>query len=90
MAEIDRIVEEWCERRDRGETIDVEALIADHPEYAKKLRTIFGAEHLLGDALRPSLPPGAPKTIGDYRIVREISLAWLIRPSQNSSSTPDP
>ncbi|MCK6460612.1 MAG: protein kinase, partial [Planctomycetes bacterium] len=62
------ILGQWRDRRDRGEAVDPEELIREHPDLADALRARFRAIA----ELERHLGAAEPKTIGDYRIVREI------------------
>src|SRR5262249_54553275 len=75
------IVERITARLQAGESLDVDELIAEHPEYSDRLRELVPALHLLADASRPGGPPltlsmsldGAmTEPLGDFRIVREV------------------
>ncbi len=50
---------------------DPERLMEAHPDLAEALRSHFDALSAMDDALG-ALPEGAPKEIGEYRIVREL------------------
>ena len=78
-----QIVDEFLERRDRGERPDVEEYVRRHPQFADVLRQMLPAMGLMTwSALASSCPlegaaggaselvPEAP--LGDYRLVREI------------------
>ncbi|MHC4670084.1 MAG: serine/threonine-protein kinase, partial [Planctomycetota bacterium] len=69
-----KIVEEWCDRIDRGERVDIDALVHAHPEFAEELRARFEAHDVLDQALSTTspVPDGMPREIGDYDVVREI------------------
>jgi len=73
------VMEALAERVQRGEAIDAEALLREHPDYAEQLERLLPAVQLMA-ALSASAPadvgplPGgdaSPGTLGDYRIVRE-------------------
>ena len=73
-GELDRLLEEYCERARRGEQPTIEEYIALRPDLAEDIRLLFPAslamEDLAGAASAEE--PAAPARIGDYRIVREI------------------
>jgi eukaryotic-like serine/threonine-protein kinase len=62
-----------------GEPIDPEAVIAEHPQFADRLRRLLPALALLADCSRAAaggpLTVGAPQPLGelgDFRLVREV------------------
>ena len=71
---IAEILGTWQERRERGDSIEPEALVAAHPELAHDLAERLAAlgylDLLLADAPQPSVP--VPSQIGDFRILGEI------------------
>ncbi|MHC4941350.1 MAG: serine/threonine-protein kinase, partial [Planctomycetota bacterium] len=69
---LDEIIALWQEERDRGHAVDPESLIREHPELGDDLRRRFEALHLVDLAIAESAE-GAPREIGDFRIVREIA-----------------
>ncbi len=84
-ASLEDLVEEFSAQVERGEQPDADAFIANHPEHADRLRRILPTMLVLanlssdGDPLRildatgdPSSATGESRTLGDYRIIREI------------------
>jgi len=73
-ARILRVIEDWCDRRDRGELVSEDELIQSHPEIADELRAHLVALDALDglEAAQAGLPDGTPREIGDYKIVREV------------------
>ena len=77
------VVEEFTNRLQAGESVDVESYIRRHPEQAERIRQLLPALELLAD-LGHSLhtgPDGAAGdvvedrfsgTLGDFRILREV------------------
>ena len=65
------ILGEWQDRRDRGEAVTPEEVVAAHPDLAPELKSQFA---FLGaiEGAPGAEAPGTPKEIGDFRIVREI------------------
>lgn len=50
--EVERIVVDWRERRDRGERVTPEEVIRSHPDLAEQLQACFQALAVLDLALR--------------------------------------
>ncbi|WP_165232986.1 serine/threonine-protein kinase [Aquisphaera insulae] len=85
-AELLEIVEQFSERTLAGETVDIDQLVAEYPEWDKAfrrllptLRGLAALEHAggLADGYRISddpegIDPARGKIFGDFRIVREI------------------
>ena len=87
-GEIDRLAEEFIERRRRGERPTIDEYAAAHPGFADEIREIFGTllivENLgdptgaepmpvLGQATTAlSSQPPGLQQVGDYRILREL------------------
>ena len=81
---IESLVDEFLERRRRGEQPTIEEFVAKHPELAGEIAEVFAAlavmEHVapISADLSPdsslSVSPAEyrPEQIGDYRILREI------------------
>jgi len=67
------VLADWQERADQGDELTPDDLLREHPELADELREQFVFLGLL-DRARPAaeLPDGAPREIGDFRIVREL------------------
>src|SRR5437870_10268788 len=74
-------IDELTNKLHAGEPVDIEAYVAQHPDYADKLRRLFPALQVLADLSRsgtasfpPSTPDGSPLvgTLGDFRLLREI------------------
>src|SRR5262245_4680406 len=51
---IGELINEFFDRRERGESVSEEQFLAQHPEHAEELRSHLGGLHLLG-ALGPGL-----------------------------------
>jgi serine/threonine protein kinase len=79
------LVEQLTERLNRQEPIELEAVLAEHPEHADELRKIWPSLAILaelrsGDSRSaPSFPPDSGEhagtltgTLGDFRILQEI------------------
>src|SRR5437868_2444306 len=83
---VESLVEEFLDRRQRGEYPTIEEYEARHPELAEELRELLEAVAVVRD-LRPGSRdatgsvdgpasegpcPRVPEQIGDYRILREV------------------
>jgi serine/threonine protein kinase len=78
------LVEELTAKLQRGELVDVQEYVEEHPEHVERLRQVLPALRLLADLGRsvapgscPVIPPGNMPhdivgTLGDYRILREV------------------
>jgi serine/threonine protein kinase len=74
-----RLADEFLERHRRGERPALSEYTAHHPELAEQIRELFSALLVMED-VRPGPPPagdapgteGAPRHLGEYRIVRQI------------------
>ncbi len=75
------LVERLTARLHGGEPVDVDAISANHPEYADRLRQLLPALEVLADLGRSAGHEAAPSgpgplaqlgVLGDYRIVREV------------------
>jgi serine/threonine protein kinase/uncharacterized protein HemY len=76
------LIEDLANRVQAGEAIDVEAVIAAHPEHAEPLRRLLPAIEVLADLGRSASAGGAapPRAdaepvsgvLGDFRILREV------------------
>ncbi|MEY3458945.1 MAG: Serine/threonine-protein kinase PknB, partial [Planctomycetota bacterium] len=42
QAELDRLIADFLERQDRGERVNEESMLREHPEHADGLRAFFG------------------------------------------------
>jgi serine/threonine protein kinase len=86
-ARLAELVEEWTDRLQAGEPVDISACVRKHPEYGPQLRELLPAVQMLaevgsaaessrrgGAASHQSGIAGEPVTgvLGDFRIVREI------------------
>jgi serine/threonine protein kinase/tetratricopeptide (TPR) repeat protein len=80
-AELVRLTDEITGRLETGESFDLDAFIAEHPEHEHELRRLFPAIRALVDlSLKDDRPDAeatpsevAPdRTLGDFRILREI------------------
>jgi tetratricopeptide (TPR) repeat protein len=70
---LEGVLQDWHERHARGEEVDMDRIVRDHPGIAGELRRRIAAIRILEEALpESSAPAGVPDTIGDFRIVREI------------------
>ncbi len=81
---LDEVLAEYMQRADRGEVVDREQFIAEHPEVADGLRAFFAdfdaiqsaAERTEPDQPRPAGDPGTPLGVvqyfGDYQLLREL------------------
>ena len=68
------VLASWLERRERGEPVDAESLIAEHPDLAEDLRAHFEAARFVDAALAGLTPAAAaaPERIGAFRVEREL------------------
>jgi eukaryotic-like serine/threonine-protein kinase len=77
------VVEEFTNRLQAGETVDVESYLRRHPEHAERLRQLLPALELLADLGRSSsvgsdgaagriAVGGVSGLLGDFRILREV------------------
>ena len=75
------LVDRLTARLQDGEPIDFDAVAAQHPEYADRLRQLLPALEVLADLGRSAANEAAPSgteplaelgVLGDYRIVREV------------------
>src|SRR5262245_36998422 len=74
-ALVARVVDEFEDRRARGEQPDPEEYAARHPEAAGVIREVLGMFGLLGRTPGPAParePGGPPSALGDFRILREV------------------
>ncbi|MGQ0636206.1 MAG: serine/threonine protein kinase [Planctomycetaceae bacterium] len=83
-ASMCNLIEELTEQVKRGERIDLDAVVAAHPEYADDLRKVLPTLELLAEVgpsaaraafdagARPAVADAIWGTLGDFRIVREI------------------
>jgi eukaryotic-like serine/threonine-protein kinase len=79
---VERLAEEFAERRRRGESPSVSEYVRQYPELADEIRDVFPALEMMeemaparGELTGPALPAGAaavPQQLGEYRIVREV------------------
>jgi serine/threonine-protein kinase len=65
------LFEQITRRLEQGESVDIEEVAAENPEWAGQLRGLFPALRELARFERESLGNG-PRVFGDFRIVREI------------------
>jgi hypothetical protein len=68
---LDLLAEQFMTRRRRGEPIDPERFIAEHPEHADRLRELLPTLMWLEEG-RPSEPARSSERIGRWTIVREL------------------
>ena len=75
------LIDQVGQRLQAGESVDVEALVQEHPQYAESLRRLLPALQVLADFSRSAeraiargsaLPEEDLLALGDFRIVREI------------------
>jgi len=82
---LDRVLAEYLRRIDRGEAVDRDLLVAEHPDLATDLRTFFAdsddveqfADSALGRLGRGAVGPDSPAMaegtwFGGYELLREI------------------
>jgi tetratricopeptide (TPR) repeat protein len=70
---LDAVLADWREREDRGEDVDLEALVAENPEFADALRARFAAAGAFDAAFAPAAEDDElPTEIGGWRVVREL------------------
>ncbi len=81
---LDEVLAEYMQRTDRGEVVDRQQFIAEHPEVADGLRSFFAdydaiqsaAERTEPDPPQPARDPGTPlgavQYFGDYQLLREL------------------
>ena len=70
-SRIDEILGEWRERCDRGEAVDPEDVVREHPDLAEPLRARFRALSLLEGAWPAGTAAGAPHGGPALRAVRD-------------------
>jgi serine/threonine protein kinase len=75
------LVDRLTARLQAGEPVDLDAIAANHPEYAGRIRQLLPALEVLADLGRSTAHQAAPSeleplaelgVLGDYRIVREV------------------
>jgi serine/threonine protein kinase len=71
------LIDELTARLQAGETVDFDAVIAQHPDHADTLRRLLPALQVLADLSRsvdePQRPlDGETGTLGDFRLIREV------------------
>ncbi len=81
---LDEVLAEYLQRTDRGEEVDREQLIAEHPDLADGLRAFFGDLDALQSVARcpepnalwpprdADMPLGVVQYLGDYELLREL------------------
>ena len=74
---VERLAEEFLERRRRGERPAISEYEQRYPEMAAEIRELFPAIAFVENMAdsgerRPPKPPPMPATIGEYRLLREI------------------
>jgi tetratricopeptide (TPR) repeat protein len=82
VREEDRLADilfDWRERRGRGEVVDPETVIREHPALADRLRSWFLALAAVDEVLSevPLPGEGAPERVGRYRLVRELGVGGM-------------
>jgi serine/threonine-protein kinase len=72
--ELDDLLEELGNRLQAGERLDLEAVVAEHPQHADDLRRYFPALQVLAGLRETDSRPLSEKTnsVGDYEILEEI------------------
>src|SRR5215471_9508972 len=82
-AVLAEVVEEFTNRLQAGESVDVEAYAQRHPEHAERLRQLLPALALLAEVgrsadrgsdgvLRGAAEDHLSGTLGDFRLIREV------------------
>src|SRR3954451_6037208 len=81
---VDRLAEEFLERRRRGERPAIADYVARHPEWADEIREVFPALVMMeqfkpapddpsgGEPARPGASGRPPERLGEYLILREV------------------
>ncbi len=74
MSDEERVAEilaDWCDRRERGERVEIDGIARQHPDLAEALVRRLAAIEVFD---RTFARPGAagPGLLGDFRILREI------------------
>ena len=90
-SQLDRLIAEYLDQRDRGQEPDCEAFLAAHPAYAAELRAFFADNEAVGE-LRSESPwaaTGDEYEVGDviaerYRLLEQG--AWGLSGWPGSSS----
>jgi len=70
--QIAEILADWRQAKNQGEPVDPELVIASHPALADELRARFAALHVLEATFGDTDDAGVPRTLGEYRIIREL------------------
>jgi outer membrane protein assembly factor BamB len=70
-AELLKVLDEYLEGLQAGETPDRERLLREHPELAGQLEPCLAGMDFIHRAAKPA-GGGAPAQLGDFRIIREI------------------
>jgi serine/threonine protein kinase len=76
-AELAQVLETCVTALEAGQAVDVEAVLAEHPSIADRLRACLVSLHMLecnADALLPvaTVAGSGPERLGDFRILREV------------------
>src|SRR5437016_3314003 len=68
-SRIDSIVGDWRARRDAGEAVSPDDVVAAHPDIADSLRARFDALAAIGSAKHPSLRDVPPDRYAEFRVL---------------------
>ena len=71
-AELDDLLEELGNRLQNGEHLDLEAVVAEHPQHADDLRRYFPALQVLAGLEHPPDQLTTLGELGDFRLLREV------------------
>ncbi len=71
-SELDDLLEELGNRLQAGERLDLEAVVAEHPQHADDLCRYFPALQVLAGLKQTPEQSEARGELGDFRIVREV------------------
>jgi len=105
-SRIDSILGDWRARRDAGEAVSPDEMIAAHPDLADSLRARFDALAAIAAAKRPSLRDVPPERYSDFRVLGQGGMGivyWaldtdlnrqvafkIVRPDAGQSGAPTP
>ena len=71
-SRIAEILADWRQAKNNGEPASPDEVVALHPELAGELRARFAALDVLEATFVGTDDAGVPRTVGEYRIVREL------------------
>jgi serine/threonine protein kinase len=71
-AEVVRVLDQYMAALQAGHAPDRARLLAEHPELAAQLEPCLASIDFIHHAGSPAGPDGAPTTLGDFRIIREV------------------